>query len=91
LQRRLIDRAQFRHERAVGIGKSDDTGGRAALGEGSRQALDQPGAERVEPIETREVDVDRARTGVAAACVLDQAFELGGALDGPGALASSAT
>ena len=36
LQRRLIDRAQFRHERAVGIGKSGDTGGRAALGEGSR-------------------------------------------------------
>ena len=55
------------------------------LSEGSLQPLDQPRAERVEPLETGEVDVDRARAGMPAARVLDQAFELGGALHRPGA------
>ena len=49
------------------------------------EALDQPGAERVEPIEPGKVDVDGAGAGVPTAGVFDQALELGGALDRPGA------
>ena len=80
----LIDRPQLGHERAVGVRKAGDAGGRAAGHEGSLQSLDQPGTERVEPFEAGEVDVDRARAGMPAACVFDQPFEFGGALHRPG-------
>ena len=69
----------------IGFREAGDAGGRAAPEEGSLQPLDQPGAERVEPLEPGEVDVDRARAGMPVARVLDQAFELGGALHRPGA------
>ena len=81
----LIDRPQLRHQRAIGFREAGDAGGRAAPEEGSLQPLDQPRAEGVEPLEPGEVDVDRARAGMPAARVLDQAFELGGALHRPGA------
>ena len=81
----LIDRPQLSHQRAIGFRKAGDARGRAAPEEGSLQPLDQPRAERVEPLEAGEVDVDRARAGMPAARVLDQPFELGGALHRPGA------
>jgi hypothetical protein len=81
----LIDRPQLRHQRAIGFRKAGDAGGRATPEEGSLQPLDQPRAEGVQPLEAGEVDVDRARAGMPAARVFDQAFELGGALHRPGA------
>ena len=57
----------------------------AARREGALEALDQPGAERVEPIEPGEIDVDAARRLVAPRGVVDDVLELRGALGGPGA------
>ena len=53
--------------------------------EGALEALDQPGAEGVEPLEPGEVDIDASRAAVAPGGVVDDSFELGGALGRPGA------
>jgi len=49
------------------------------------QALDQPGAEGVDALQPAEIDVDRSRTGIVACGLVDEPFQLGGALCGPGA------
>jgi hypothetical protein len=49
------------------------------------QALDEPGAERVEPFELGEVDIDGARAAVAAGRFLDDDLEVGRVLGRPGA------
>ena len=59
--------------------------GRTAHHEGTCEALDEPGAEGVEPFESGEVDIDASRLSVAPGGVIDDSFELGGMLGRPGA------
>ncbi len=47
------------------------------------EALDEPGAECVEPFEPGQVDVDAARVPVTARGGVDDDLQVGGALGGP--------
>ena len=83
--RRAIGAVHFVDEAAVGVGKADDARVRTAGDETALQALDEPGAERVEPFELGEVDIDAARAAVAAGRFLDDDLEFGRVFGGPGA------
>ncbi len=80
-----VDQPHLVDQAAIAVGETDDAGRRAVRGEGAVEPLDEPGAERVEPFELGEIDVDAARRLVAAGGVVDDLLELRGALGGPGA------
>ena len=48
-------------------------------------ALDQPGAESIQSLELGEIDIDAARADMAPRGLVDDSFELGGAVGRPGA------
>ena len=80
-----VDQPHLLDEAAVGVGEADEARGRAARGERAREALDQPGAERVEPFEPGEIDVDPAGGLVTARGLLNDRFEGDRGVGRPGA------
>ena len=73
------------HQAAIAVGEADDAGRGAARRKSAVEALDEPGAERIEPIEPGEIDIDAARRLVTRGRVVDDCLELRGALGDPGA------
>ena len=81
----LVDQAQLLHEAAIGVGEPGDARRRAADNKGALEALDQPGAEGIQSLELGEVDIDAARADMTPRGLVDDSFELGGAVGRPGA------
>ena len=71
-------------QRAVAIGKIDNTGGSSARRQRACEALDQPSAERIQPLQLFHVDVDALRILAAAPSGNDDPLKFGGALGRPG-------
>ena len=84
IRRTVFDEPQFVDQAAIAIGEIDEARGRALRRQRSVQAIDQPGAEGVQPFKFLQIDVDAARLLVAAGGVLDDLLKLGGTLGGPG-------
>ena len=73
------------HQAAIAVGETDDAGRGAARRKRPIEALDEPGAESIQPVEPGEIDVDAARRPVTRGGVVDDRLELRGALGDPGA------
>jgi hypothetical protein len=85
-RRRLaVDALDLLDEAAVAVGQADDRGLEAGRARGAHQALDQPGAERVEPLDPHQVDRDARRLGSPPRGGDHQGLELVRVLDRPGA------
>ena len=80
-----VHQPHFVHQAAIAVRKADDAGRGAARRKRAVEALDEPCAERIEPVEPGEIDVDAARRLVTRGRVVDDCLELGGALGDPGA------
>ena len=80
-----VDQPHLVDQAAVGVREIDDARGRALRSQCALEPLDEPGAERVQPFEFFQIDVDAARGRVAAGGGVDDFLELGGALGRPGA------
>ena len=83
VRRALVDKLHLVDQAAIVVRRIDDAHGRAPRCERALEALDQPGAERVQPFEFCEIDVNAARVLVAAGGGIDDSLKLCGALSRP--------
>jgi len=83
-RRRLVDQPQLLDQAAINFGQAGDASGQAAEQKCPLEALDQPSAECVQPLQPGEVNIDTARADMAPRRLVDDLFKLGGALRRPG-------
>ena len=80
-----IDEPHLVDQGTIGVGEVDDAGGGTARGQRAGKALDQPSAERIQPLQFLQVDVDALRILAAPGAVNDDPLKLRGSLGCPGA------
>ena len=87
MRRRLfrLHAMQLVEQRAIVVLQPGNLGLATARGEGAHQPLQQPGAEGVEPLDSRHVDIDALELAAAAGLALDQGFQRPGVAGGPSA------